>query len=131
MGRLLFLGQRWRGSQGDKAGGKVPFLLCMRGVGEVSCLCSPGGRGCAGTRWISFFPTCRMNVLATNNESYLKSCRYSTEHPYCPIFLLGNIVQWAGSDFQEMALEVGVPLRLVWLPRWPYRSLSGREESQW
>ncbi|XP_040473414.1 P2X purinoceptor 5 isoform X4 [Falco naumanni] len=60
------------------------------------------------TRWISLFPTCRMNVLATNNESYLKSCYYSKEHPYCPIFTLGNIVQWAGSDFQEMALEGGV-----------------------
>ncbi|XP_064022634.1 P2X purinoceptor 5 isoform X3 [Pogoniulus pusillus] len=50
----------------------------------------------------------KVNVLATTNESYLKSCRYSTEHPYCPIFLLGNIVRWAGSDFQEMALEGGV-----------------------
>ncbi|KAM6118524.1 P2X purinoceptor 5 isoform 2-T2 [Phoenicopterus ruber ruber] len=50
----------------------------------------------------------KTNVLATDNESYLKSCRYSTEHPYCPIFLLGNIVQRAGSDFQEMALEGGV-----------------------
>ncbi|XP_068271454.1 P2X purinoceptor 5 isoform X2 [Nyctibius grandis] len=53
------------------------------------------------------FKFSKMNVLATN-ESYLKSCRYSTEHPYCPIFLLGNIVQRAGSDFQEMALEGGV-----------------------
>ncbi|XP_042685927.1 P2X purinoceptor 5 isoform X3 [Centrocercus urophasianus] len=50
----------------------------------------------------------KMNVLATNNESYLKTCRYSKEHPYCPIFLLGNIVRWAGNDFQEMALEGGV-----------------------
>ncbi|KAM6049214.1 P2X purinoceptor 5 isoform 3-T3 [Chlamydotis macqueenii] len=54
------------------------------------------------------FKFSKMNVLATDNESYLKSCRYSTEHPYCPIFLLGSIVQWAGSDFQEMALEGGV-----------------------
>ncbi|KAM6315790.1 P2X purinoceptor 5 isoform 2-T2 [Podargus strigoides] len=54
------------------------------------------------------FKFSKMNVLTTNNESYLKSCRYSTEHPYCPIFLLGNIVQWAGSDFQEVALEGGV-----------------------
>ncbi|XP_054065306.1 P2X purinoceptor 5 isoform X3 [Rissa tridactyla] len=54
------------------------------------------------------FKFSKMNVLATNNESYLKSCRYSMEHPYCPIFLLGNIVRWAGSDFQEMALEGGV-----------------------
>ncbi|KAM6239022.1 P2X purinoceptor 5 isoform 1-T1 [Spheniscus humboldti] len=54
------------------------------------------------------FKFSKMNVLATDNESYLKSCRYSTEHPYCPIFLLGDIVRWAGSDFQEMALEGGV-----------------------
>ncbi|NXX50640.1 P2RX5 protein, partial [Tricholaema leucomelas] len=54
------------------------------------------------------FKFSKVNVLATTNESYLKSCRYSTEHPYCPIFLLGNIVRWAGSDFQEMALEGGV-----------------------
>ncbi|POI33019.1 hypothetical protein CIB84_003229 [Bambusicola thoracicus] len=54
------------------------------------------------------FKFSKMNVLATNNESYLKTCHYSTEHPYCPIFLLGNIVRWAGNDFQEMALEGGV-----------------------
>uniref|UniRef100_A0A8C0EHR1 P2X purinoceptor n=1 Tax=Bubo bubo TaxID=30461 RepID=A0A8C0EHR1_BUBBB len=54
------------------------------------------------------FKFSKVNVLATNNESYLKNCRYGTEHPYCPIFLLGNIVRWAGSDFQEMALEGGV-----------------------
>lgn len=51
-------------------------------------------------------------MLATDNESYLKGCRYSQEHPYCPIFVLGNIVRWAGADFQEMASEVGVPLGL-------------------
>ncbi|XP_071620999.1 P2X purinoceptor 5 isoform X6 [Heliangelus exortis] len=54
------------------------------------------------------FKFSKVNVLATDNKSYLKSCRYSTEHPYCPIFVLGNIVRWAGSDFQEMALEGGV-----------------------
>jgi len=118
--RLLSLGQQWSGSQGDKAGGKVPFLFCTAGVGEDLSLQSWWRRLCRQvkreTRWLSFFPTCRMNVLATNNESYLKSCHYSTEHPYCPIFLLGNIVRWAGSDFQEMALEVGMSLGLVWLP---------------
>lgn len=54
-------------------------------------------------------------MLATNNESYLKTCHYSMEHPYCPIFLLGNIVRWTGNNFQEMALEVGVPFELVFL----------------
>lgn len=59
-----------------------------------------------------------MNVLATDNESYLKTCRYSQEHPYCPIFVLGNIVRWAGGNFQEMASEVGMPLGLVCPPSW-------------
>ncbi|NXT40164.1 P2RX5 protein, partial [Pelecanoides urinatrix] len=54
------------------------------------------------------FKFSKMNVLPTDSESYLKSCHYSAEHPYCPIFLLGNIVRWAGSDFQEMASEGGV-----------------------
>uniref|UniRef100_A0A8C3UK63 P2X purinoceptor n=1 Tax=Catharus ustulatus TaxID=91951 RepID=A0A8C3UK63_CATUS len=54
------------------------------------------------------FKFSKMNVLATDNESYLKTCRYSQEHPYCPIFVLGNIVRWAGADFQEMASEGGV-----------------------
>lgn len=70
-----------------------------------------------------------MNVLATDNESYLKTCRYSQEHPYCPIFVLGNIVRWAGGNFQEMASEVGVPLRLMCVPSWLYCSLGGCEES--
>lgn len=61
---------------------------------------------------------CRMNVLATDNESYLKTCRYSQEHPYCPIFVLGDIVRWAGGNFQEMASEVGEPLGLLCLPSW-------------
>ncbi|NWI95553.1 P2RX5 protein, partial [Pitta sordida] len=51
----------------------------------------------------------KMNVLATNNESYLKTCRYDTKkHPYCPIFHLGYIVHQAGGNFQEMASEGGV-----------------------
>ncbi|XP_071431336.1 P2X purinoceptor 5 isoform X1 [Pithys albifrons albifrons] len=54
------------------------------------------------------FKFSKMNVLATDNESYLKTCRYSAEHPYCPIFVLGNIVRWAGGDFQEMASGGGV-----------------------
>lgn len=97
----------------------MPFLLHTKRVGEAPCLCSPGGVGCASSKEGDkvAFPLCpcRVNVLATDNKSYLKTCRYSTEHPYCPIFLLGNIVQWAGSDFQEMALEVGEPLGLAML----------------
>ncbi|XP_029469388.1 P2X purinoceptor 5, partial [Rhinatrema bivittatum] len=50
----------------------------------------------------------KTNVLNTDDDSYLKSCQYSKESQYCPIFQLGKIVTWAGSNFQAMASEGGV-----------------------
>ncbi|XP_066490884.1 P2X purinoceptor 5 [Tiliqua scincoides] len=54
------------------------------------------------------FKFSKTNVLDTEDDAYLKTCRYGADQPYCPIFLLGNLVRWAGSNFQEMALEGGV-----------------------
>ncbi|KAJ6657256.1 hypothetical protein lerEdw1_002623 [Lerista edwardsae] len=54
------------------------------------------------------FKFSKTNVLDTKDDAYLKTCRYGADQPYCPIFLLGNLVRWAGSNFQEMALEGGV-----------------------
>ncbi|XP_033028316.1 P2X purinoceptor 5 [Lacerta agilis] len=54
------------------------------------------------------FKFSKTNVLDTTDDSYLKTCRYGPGHPYCPIFHLGNLVSWAGSNFQEMASEGGV-----------------------
>uniref|UniRef100_UPI00398E9BD0 P2X purinoceptor 5 isoform X3 n=1 Tax=Pristiophorus japonicus TaxID=55135 RepID=UPI00398E9BD0 len=49
------------------------------------------------------------NVLDIRNQSYLKNCQYDkTRNAYCPIFRLGDIVNRAGSNFQEMAVEGGV-----------------------
>ncbi|KAG8122581.1 hypothetical protein E2320_018068, partial [Naja naja] len=48
------------------------------------------------------------NVLDTKNDAYLKNCRYGADQPYCPIFSLGKLVSWAGSNFHEMASEGGV-----------------------
>ncbi|OCT91145.1 P2X purinoceptor 5 [Xenopus laevis] len=53
------------------------------------------------------FDFSKTNILETD-ESYLKSCRYSKDDHYCPIFHLGKIVSWAGSEFQSMAIEGGV-----------------------
>ncbi|XP_042636436.1 P2X purinoceptor 5 [Orycteropus afer afer] len=50
----------------------------------------------------------KTNVLNTQNSSFLKTCRFDLNNLYCPIFRLGSIVRWAGSNFQEMALEGGV-----------------------
>ncbi|XP_077168034.1 P2X purinoceptor 5 isoform X1 [Paroedura picta] len=54
------------------------------------------------------FKFSKTNVLDTKDEAYLKTCHYGPDHRYCPIFHLGNLVQWAGSNFQEMASEGGV-----------------------
>lgn len=50
----------------------------------------------------------KTNVLHTEDSNYLKSCRFSPKSPYCPIFHLGSVVSWTGSDFQEIALQGGV-----------------------
>ncbi|XP_067421940.1 P2X purinoceptor 5 [Emydura macquarii macquarii] len=50
----------------------------------------------------------KTNVLNTDDDFYLKTCHYSAQHLYCPIFHLGKLVSWAGNDFQEMASEGGV-----------------------
>lgn len=57
------------------------------------------------------FPACfsrlRSNVLETSDSSYLKRCSYDSEnHPYCPIFRIGDLVSWTGHDFQDMAVKV-------------------------
>nr|XP_006138748.1 P2X purinoceptor 5 isoform X1 [Pelodiscus sinensis] len=54
------------------------------------------------------FKFSKTNVLNTDDDSYLKTCRYGAQHLYCPIFHLGKLVSWAGSDFQKMATEGGV-----------------------
>lgn len=46
-------------------------------------------------------------MLHTEDSNYLKSCRFGPKSPYCPIFHLGSVVSWTGSDFQEIALQVG------------------------
>ncbi|XP_038615174.1 P2X purinoceptor 5 isoform X2 [Tachyglossus aculeatus] len=50
----------------------------------------------------------KTNVLNTKSGSYLKSCHFGPENPYCPIFRLGSMVSWSGNNFQQMALEGGV-----------------------
>ncbi|MGH0151429.1 UNVERIFIED_CONTAM: hypothetical protein FKN15_020153 [Acipenser sinensis] len=49
------------------------------------------------------------NILPHMNDTYLRGCVFNrTTDPYCPIFRLGDIVQEAGENFTEMAIEGGV-----------------------
>ncbi len=57
----------------------------------------------------------RRNILSNFTSEYLKTCRYHPdEHPFCPIFFLGDIVKWSGSDYDEVAITV----RYVWIIVW-------------
>ena len=46
-------------------------------------------------------------MLDTKDKAFLKSCQFGPKNPYCPIFRLGSMVSWTGSDFQEIAQQVG------------------------
>lgn len=50
----------------------------------------------------------RSNVKLNKNENlYLKTCLHDQiDHPYCPIFRLGDIVNKTGRSFQESAVMV-------------------------
>ncbi len=54
-----------------------------------------------------FFPlTWRSNVLPTTNSTYLKMCKYDKDHhPYCPIFFVGDVINWTGYSFQDLATK--------------------------
>ncbi|XP_048836855.1 P2X purinoceptor 5-like isoform X1 [Brienomyrus brachyistius] len=58
----------------------------------------------------------KSNVLETNDDQYLKKCSYDKiQHPYCPIFRLGDIVSWAGHNFQKMAVMGGsIGIMIEW-----------------
>ncbi|XP_042580390.1 P2X purinoceptor 5-like [Cyprinus carpio] len=54
------------------------------------------------------FAFSKSNVLPTTNNTYLKMCRYDKDHhPYCPIFLVGDVINWTGNSFQDLAIKGG------------------------
>ncbi|XP_058861939.1 P2X purinoceptor 4-like [Acipenser ruthenus] len=58
----------------------------------------------------------KRNILPELNETYLQNCIFNrTTDPYCPKFRLRDIVQEAGEDFTEMAVEGGViAIQIKW-----------------
>uniref|UniRef100_A0A8C2FZZ0 P2X purinoceptor n=1 Tax=Cyprinus carpio TaxID=7962 RepID=A0A8C2FZZ0_CYPCA len=54
------------------------------------------------------FSFSKSNVLPTANKTYLKTCRYDKDHhPYCPIFLVRDVINWTGYSFQDLAKKGG------------------------
>uniref|UniRef100_A0A3Q2QLN0 P2X purinoceptor n=1 Tax=Fundulus heteroclitus TaxID=8078 RepID=A0A3Q2QLN0_FUNHE len=62
------------------------------------------------------FKFSKSNVLETSDANYLKGCFYDkVDHPYCPIFRLGELVSRTGHDFHEMAAKGGsVGILIEW-----------------
>uniref|UniRef100_A0A8C6NXS6 P2X purinoceptor n=1 Tax=Nothobranchius furzeri TaxID=105023 RepID=A0A8C6NXS6_NOTFU len=63
------------------------------------------------------FEFSKSNVLETSDESYLKTCSYDKEnHPYCPIFRLGDLVSSTGHAYQDMAAKGGtIGVLIQWI----------------
>ncbi|XP_068956896.1 P2X purinoceptor 6 [Petaurus breviceps papuanus] len=54
----------------------------------------------------NFFKT---NTLETWDDAYFKGCRYDAlSSPFCPVFRVGDMVEAAGGDFEDLALLGGV-----------------------
>ena len=50
---------------------------------------------------------CRRNILETSEKEYLQNCKYNKKtDPFCPIFMLGDVIDEAGSDFKNLAYQV-------------------------
>ncbi|NXR36131.1 P2RX4 protein, partial [Zosterops hypoxanthus] len=92
--------------------------------------------------WYRKFNFSKRNILPTINSTYLKNCIYDAKtDPFCPIFRLGKIVEAAGQDFQEMAVEGGVmALQINWdcnldrgashcVPKYSFRRLDSKDSA--
>ncbi|OXB84941.1 UNVERIFIED_CONTAM: hypothetical protein H355_016063 [Colinus virginianus] len=92
--------------------------------------------------WYPKFNFSKRNILPTFSSTYLKNCIYdSRTDPFCPIFRLGKIVEAAGQNFQEMAVEGGVMgLQINWdcnldraashcVPKYSFRRLDNKDSA--
>uniref|UniRef100_F7CX61 P2X purinoceptor n=1 Tax=Monodelphis domestica TaxID=13616 RepID=F7CX61_MONDO len=56
----------------------------------------------------SKFNISKTNLREAQSKSYLKSCRFGPDSMDCPIFRVGNLVNYSGNNFQAMAKDGGV-----------------------
>ncbi|CAN8016780.1 unnamed protein product, partial [Ixodes persulcatus] len=54
----------------------------------------------------------RRNIPDQKNKTYLRNCRFDPlTDPLCPVFRIGDIVEKAGIDFDEIAIKVSQELQ--------------------
>ncbi|XP_059883999.1 P2X purinoceptor 4 isoform X2 [Globicephala melas] len=116
-------------SNGVATGRCVPFNETVNTC-EVAAWCPVEDNAQVPTR----------NILPNITTTYLKTCIYDAKtDPFCPIFRLGKIVENAGHNFQDMAVEGGIMgIQIKWdcnldraaslcLPRYSFRRLDTRD----
>ncbi|KAK6461357.1 P2X purinoceptor 4-like [Huso huso] len=85
----------------------------------------------------------KRNILPDINDTYLRWCIFNRKtDPYCPKFRLGDIVQEAGENFIEMAVEGGViAIQINWecdldwllhkcVPEYSFRRLDEKNDKK-
>ncbi|XP_048677742.1 P2X purinoceptor 4-like isoform X5 [Caretta caretta] len=90
--------------------------------------------------WYPKFNFTRRNILPSISTTYLKTCIYHPKtDPFCPIFRVRQIVEAAGQNFQEMAVEGGVMgVQINWncdldkpayycVPKYTFRRLDNKD----
>ncbi|XP_019362858.1 PREDICTED: P2X purinoceptor 4 isoform X3 [Gavialis gangeticus] len=90
--------------------------------------------------WYPKFDFAKRNILPSINSTYLKRCIYDPQtDPFCPIFRIQKIMEAAGQNFQEMAVEGGVMgLQIKWncdldkaaslcVPKYSFRRLDNKD----
>ncbi|KAJ6656724.1 hypothetical protein lerEdw1_003611 [Lerista edwardsae] len=93
--------------------------------------------------WYPKFNFTKRNILPTISPAHLKNCTYdATTDPYCPIFRLRDMVEAAGQNFQEMAVEGGVMgLQINWdcdldkaasrcVPKYTFRRIDNKDSAR-
>ena len=56
----------------------------------------------------------RRNIDDERSEDYFKTCEYSSNDRYCPIFSLRQIVEMAGENFTALSIKVS-PIPILWI----------------
>ncbi|KAJ8262504.1 hypothetical protein GJAV_G00167190 [Gymnothorax javanicus] len=56
------------------------------------------------------------NLLPTMKQDELKKCNFNMSYVYCPIFKVGDILTYAGQDFESIAKKGGViAIKINWV----------------
>ncbi|XP_067329350.1 P2X purinoceptor 4 isoform X1 [Anolis sagrei] len=92
--------------------------------------------------WYPKFNFTKRNILPSTSKAQLKNCKYNAKtDPACPIFRLRDMVEAAGQDFQEMAVEGGVMgLQINWdcdldkpasrcVPKYTFRRIDNKDSA--